>query len=374
MGFTYAMCQNVAMKIAAFLLLSAPLAFAGVSGLKAVFGPDDRFAMESHAYPYSAIVRIENSEGGHCTGSLISRDVVLTNSHCLVNESGARYQGIKAKVHGLPGFAPTVSVRETLLGTTNYDDEPGNDWALVQLSEPLGDVVGSFKLAASATIGNGYTLAGYSGDYRGGHAAGVHAGCSLLGSLRNYGIVMHDCDMTKGASGSGIWKQEDSSAVIYALNSAQNGKRDERDTWTSHNSNLAVPVETFASAAQSFITANVKDYESGLVVCNSTQKKRKFAFGYWSASHSLSKGWYSIAAGQCKAINLPNEIEESRDNTKVYAYAEDLELGAVYFRDFCIGGFFSFEKDEGSCRGPKEKVFSQIGEIKFGKINRIDIK
>src|SRR5690606_2980189 len=106
----------------------------------------------------------------------------------------------------------------------------------------------------------------------------------------------------------------------------------------------------------------------------SKTKKHKFAFGYWSNSHSLSKGWVSISAGQCKEIKLPKEIVASTESTKLYAFSDDLELNATYFRDFCVGGFFSFEKDEGDCIGTREKVFSQIGEIKIGKINRIDIK
>ena len=212
------MCQNVAMKFPAFFLLSTTLAFAGGVGTQAVFGPDDRVAMDGHAYPYSAVVRLENSKGGHCTGSLIARDVVLTNSHCSIDENGSRYQGTKIKVHGLPGYSPTVSVRETQLGTNNYDDEPGNDWALVQLAEPVGDIVGSFKLADNSVISNNYTLAGYSGDFRSGRTAGVHIGCNILGALNSHGIVLHDCDMTKGASGAGIWKLENSHAYIYALN------------------------------------------------------------------------------------------------------------------------------------------------------------
>lgn len=374
MPLRFALCQNAVMKLVAVILLGISLAFASPLPLKAVFGPDDRVAMEDHTYPYSAIVRLENKQGGHCTGSLIARDIVLTNSHCLQDESGTRLHGIKVIAHGLPGFAPTTSVTEMVLGTTKYDDEPGQDWALVQLNKPIGDVFGSFKLASNSIIAGGYTLAGYSGDFRNGRTAGVHTGCNILGELARHGVVLHDCDMTKGASGSAIWQLSDTSAVIYALNSAQNGRRDERDTWTSQTSNLAIPVQTFSAHVRTFIEQSIKQYETGLVVCNTTARKHKFAFGYWNNSHSLSKGWSSIAPGRCEEIKLPAEIREAKELTKLYVFSEDLETNATYFRDFCVGGFFSFEKDEGHCIGTREKVFSQVGEIKPGKINRIDIR
>jgi V8-like Glu-specific endopeptidase len=56
---------------------------------RAVIGWDDRIPMISRKYPWSAIGRIvgENTDGSPytCTGTLIAENIVLTNSHCVIN-------------------------------------------------------------------------------------------------------------------------------------------------------------------------------------------------------------------------------------------------------------------------------------------------
>ncbi|QYO64376.1 trypsin-like serine protease [Leptolyngbya sp. 7M] len=64
---------------------------------RAIIGRDQRVPVLNRSFPWSAIGRIDWSvdgkELGHCTGTLISPDVVLTNSHCLAPEE-ANYQPI----------------------------------------------------------------------------------------------------------------------------------------------------------------------------------------------------------------------------------------------------------------------------------------
>lgn len=56
-----------------------------------VFGKDDRIPVLSNKYPWSTIGRLESSgenDGLYiCTGTLIGRDLVLTNAHCVVDEA-----------------------------------------------------------------------------------------------------------------------------------------------------------------------------------------------------------------------------------------------------------------------------------------------
>ena len=51
---------------------------------------DDRQPMLVRRYPWSAIGRVEIVGVGHCTGSLVSRDVIVTNAHCIFDDAGNR--------------------------------------------------------------------------------------------------------------------------------------------------------------------------------------------------------------------------------------------------------------------------------------------
>ncbi|MBH48938.1 MAG: hypothetical protein CME71_12290 [Halobacteriovorax sp.] len=366
------MCHYVAMKaFTALLLLTSSVSLADMAP-KAIFGPDNRTALDSYAYPFGAVVRLVNTEGGHCSGSLIGRDLVLTNSHCMIEESGSAKKSIQATIHGLPGYSPKVAVSSFISGTRDYKDEPRFDWALARLKEPIGDVVGWFRLANAAKVGSGFTLAGFSGDFKRGEVAGVHAGCSLKGPLGGLGVMMHDCDMTKGASGSSIWKIENKLAYIHALNSAQLGKDDEHDHWSEEASNLSVPVETFLDQAKQELAASIS-YDAGLVICNTRDKKDKFAFGFYNASLSVSKGWVSIAANECAQVKLPKPVAKGSESYRIYSYAKEHDINGEFSREYCTGGFFPFEKNEGDCSNSKIKMFTSIGNTKPGHIIRIDL-
>tara|TARA_R110000868_G_C10953026_1_gene767976 strand:+ start:1247 stop:2368 length:1122 start_codon:yes stop_codon:yes gene_type:complete len=362
----------VAMKLFAVLFILTSSIGLAAEAPKSIFGPDNRSVLNTHAYPYGAIVRLVNAEGGHCSGSLIGRDLVLTNSHCMVEESGRSKSGIQATIHGLPGYSPRVSVESFISGTLDYKDEPRNDWALARLKEPIGDVTGWFGLAETAQIGGGYTLAGFSGDFKRGQVAGVHAGCALKGALGGLGVIMHDCDMTKGASGSSIWKLTNKHAFIHALNSAQLGKADQHDSWSEEDSNLAVPVQTFVTYAKAELS-KLFSYDAGLVICNTRAKKDKFAFGFYTEDLSLSKGWVSIEAGECSEVKLPRPVAKANKSYRIYAFAKEHDINGELSREYCVGGFFPFEKEEGACSSSKTKMYTSIGNTKPGHIIRIDL-
>lgn len=62
---------------------------------RVVIGNDDRSPVLTRAYPWSTIGRLELVEPGGriyatCTGTLIGRDLILPNSHCLIDEDTNR--------------------------------------------------------------------------------------------------------------------------------------------------------------------------------------------------------------------------------------------------------------------------------------------
>lgn len=101
--------------------LSSPTGQAIEPGLFLGFGNDDRLPMTSSAYPWSAIGRVQINGGGHCTGALIARDLVLTNAHCIFENGTRRFLGAS--------FSPNYkngSASETVRGIDYYwgTDDP----------------------------------------------------------------------------------------------------------------------------------------------------------------------------------------------------------------------------------------------------------
>ena len=64
-------------------------------GFNLVYGNDDRGELNSRSYPWSAIGRLDIPGGGHCTATLVGVDLILTNAHCVENNSGKLIKGLR---------------------------------------------------------------------------------------------------------------------------------------------------------------------------------------------------------------------------------------------------------------------------------------
>jgi len=216
---------------------------------RGIIGWDDRVPLLSRKYPWSAIGRVQGliseGQGYHCTGTLIGEDVVLTNSHCVINpETHELYQ----KISFLPNVinrkvadeSDIADVENVVYGTdftgTQLENEP-NDWALLKLNKPIGLKYGylGWKSLPSSNLTrnkNKYIFVGYSGDFPDtnkeqyhfftagkGWTASVQKGCSIVREQNN--VLLHDCDTTGGSSGGPIIGVIDNQPYIVALNNAE---------------------------------------------------------------------------------------------------------------------------------------------------------
>ncbi|WP_404783555.1 trypsin-like serine peptidase [Altericista sp. CCNU0014] len=207
-----------------------------------IIGTDDRTPILTRAYPWSAIGRIEIStatEGYTCTGTLIGLDIVLTNAHCLMDEQTKQPMIPKNASPDNPAqikFSPSM-IRGTALDTARVIDyrygtkdpytNPGDDWAILKLDQPLGARYGYLGWRnlnfANPKIRQAtrdrLTLVGYARDFptarnteygTGGETAGMNQTCSIEGLVAQKGlkgVLLHRCDSNPGTSGGPIFAQ-----------------------------------------------------------------------------------------------------------------------------------------------------------------------
>ncbi|MBP5972985.1 trypsin-like peptidase domain-containing protein [Brasilonema sp. CT11] len=223
---------------------------------RAIIGWDDRVPMLSRQYPWSAIGRVQGlttkGEEYHCTGTLISEDVVLTNSHCVIDPETHQ---ASQKILFLPNLingkvadeSDIAQVQNVIYGTdftkTKLENQT-DDWALLKLNKPIGLKYGylGWKSLPSSTLTknrNKYIFVGYSGDFPNtnkekyrfftagkGWTASVQQGCSIVGEEGN--VLLHDCDTTGGSSGGAIIGVIGNQPYIIGLNNAEIKTRDGR--------------------------------------------------------------------------------------------------------------------------------------------------
>ena len=105
---------------------------------RAIFGLDNRHPMLSRDYPWAAIGRIEavKADGKtdyHCTGSLITEDIVLANAHCVVDPYTYKVsKEIKFRPNVINGRSKddndTAVVKKIIAGT-NFKESPNVKYA-----------------------------------------------------------------------------------------------------------------------------------------------------------------------------------------------------------------------------------------------------
>lgn len=234
---------------------------------RAIIGWDDRIPMISREYPWSTIGRVQGTttdlKNYHCTGTLISENLVLTNAHCVIdprtNQLSREIQFFPNLINGVvPNRRDIAVVERVIYGTDFTGDELSNqinDWAVMVIDKPLGRKYGYLgwqSLPTASFLKNQDKLffVGYSGDFpdtskKGyeflsagqGWTASYQAGCGIV--QEKQGVLFHNCDTTGGSSGGALIGLIGGEPYIVALNNAEI-----RDSRTSRGIiNLAVRVD-----------------------------------------------------------------------------------------------------------------------------------
>ncbi len=206
---------------------------------------DKRVPVQSRNYPWSSIGRLQIGDNGHCTATLIDDDWILTNAHCIIDRKTNKVTAetltfLPNLINGkLSDESDRARVTRVIAGTDFKDSDTiphPDDWAMLKIDQPLGKKYGTIgwkAIPSDVLVKNTkqFTLTGYSGDFPNkatyprlsagpGYTAGMHKQCSFTGEQADK-VLIHDCNMRAGASGSAILGWIDDKPYIVAINSAE---------------------------------------------------------------------------------------------------------------------------------------------------------
>ncbi|WGF86200.1 trypsin-like serine peptidase [Marinivivus vitaminiproducens] len=171
-----------------------------------------RQPLDTETWPWIAIGRVNREIGGHCTGTLVRPDTVLTASHCLRGPGGKLIQ--PTSVHFVAGWRRGGFVAH---GRGHAFEQPesgalSDDWALIRLDTAL-DVRPLRLLRTAPGIGTAIVRAGYGRDRP--HLLTRDLDCRVRGEAR--GMLLHDCDSLPGDSGAPLLVETDEGWVVGAI-------------------------------------------------------------------------------------------------------------------------------------------------------------
>lgn len=235
--------------LAAMLLCLSGLSWA--AGLNGVKGTDDRVEVVAGQYPWSAVGRVNNGQGGHCSGVLVGPRLAVTAAHCLWNKK-TRQPMPATSLRFVAGYdrgqylAFTAVERTVISPGWRFDAAyspalAAEDWALLVLAEPLGEAVGWVALGASPKAADWLVTVGYGQDKA--HIPAAHLGCHIAGPLEG-GVLTHDCDAVHGDSGAPVLVWRDGAPSLAAIHVATFGFGGGKFLGG------AVPVTAFAAEAR----------------------------------------------------------------------------------------------------------------------------
>lgn len=177
---------------------------------------------------WEAVGRLDVDGKGFCTGALIAPDLVLTAAHCMYDKQSGREIDLSRVefMAGLRGGRPEASrrLRNAVIhpsyiqsGAETTTSQVRFDVALLQLDRPIRSTnVQPFEVSTSMRRGTEVAVVSYAQDRA--DAPSLQEVCNILG-LQD-GVLIMDCDVNFGASGSPIFRMESGVPRLVSVVSA----------------------------------------------------------------------------------------------------------------------------------------------------------
>ncbi|NCN27814.1 trypsin-like serine protease [bacterium] len=229
--------------------------------LASTYGPIDR-KTQDHKEVWKSELRfigkLTTPTNDLCTASLISKNIIVTAAHCLVDPKEYQEDGANKFSKGefsfeLPARRAHQSLKSRIIGqghwgTLNRDNSPesmAKDWALLELETPLGEG-GHFQLSDKLQFRHEHLLeqdlkiAGFSRKFSDLGELSLQDKCNI--HLFKGNQIEHDCEAWFGDSGAPLYycDEDTEQCFIVGIHINSRIKTKEYESYSTDNTNIGI--------------------------------------------------------------------------------------------------------------------------------------
>lgn len=227
------------------------------AGKNIVIGEDHRTDAPL-AYPFSSVGRLSTTSGLFCTGFLVSKSVVVTNAHCVINKSKEVHPAQEIEFF-LPSLKKSFTAKKVKIAEKYFQNSYRYDFAFIEIDEEAGHDAGYFgtrSFESNLEKKDILQLAGFANDYKYGWELFQQSRPCQAMKPSSEGLIMHTCDMETGSSGAPIFIKSNEKFYVVGINSRQSSKGACNAFEEKNCFNLAVPFQQIGQELVEFQKKN----------------------------------------------------------------------------------------------------------------------